>query len=181
MNPETLWIEPDAYLRYFPVIRWIQKQKGPMQILEVGSGNFGISTYLKYPITKLDLGFTKPRSSSPATYVSGNATRLPFQTGSFDLVFAMDLLEHVPKENRPVVIEEMARVARKQVFAVFPCGEISQRQDLLIASRFEKKSGSELSILKIHENIPFPDEKEIRFWIQPLSDKIRKWEIPNLT
>ncbi len=44
------------------------------------------------------------------SYVRGDALRLPFRDGMFDVVFAVDLIEHVSDEK--VAIEEAIRVLR---------------------------------------------------------------------
>lgn len=50
-----------------------------------------------------------PNSPVPA-WVSGDATSMPFRTGSFDVVFCNSLLEHVPAWER--VVHESARVLK---------------------------------------------------------------------
>ncbi len=47
---------------------------------------------------------------APARWACGDATRLPFAAGSFDLVFCNSLLEHVPAWRE--VLTEMSRVLR---------------------------------------------------------------------
>ena len=55
---------------------------------------------------------TSPRAETRnVTYVTGDAQRLPFSDGSFDTVFAFDVIEHVPDEVP--VIDEAARVLRR--------------------------------------------------------------------
>ncbi|MBI5362595.1 MAG: class I SAM-dependent methyltransferase [Planctomycetes bacterium] len=47
--------------------------------------------------------------------VRGDAARLPFADGSFDVVLSIRFLFHVPRELRPAILREMARVARRCV------------------------------------------------------------------
>ncbi len=55
-------------------------------------------------------GATEGGSRAPARWACGDATRLPFAAGSFDLVFCNSLLEHVPAWRD--VLGEMSRVLR---------------------------------------------------------------------
>ncbi len=86
------------------------------RILDVGGGQSGI-TALLYPdarITNLDLdpGYGKagPNRWGGVGFVSGNATALPFGDAAFDAVMMLDLLEHVPEDDR--VAAEAWRVTR---------------------------------------------------------------------
>jgi ubiquinone/menaquinone biosynthesis C-methylase UbiE len=51
--------------------------------------------------------------------VRSDGTRLPFEDGSFDLVYASHVLEHVEDERG--FLRELARVARKYVVVEVPC------------------------------------------------------------
>lgn len=171
-----IWIEPDAFLRYLPVIRWIETQAKPLAILEVGSGDFGLSTYLPEPIVKVDLKFS--RASRPTIpKARGNTAKLPFKSGSFDLVFSVDLLEHLHPDLRLTALKEMVRVARKQVLAIFPCGEKSKRQDLELALEFQKRRNQSLDVLQAHEPLAFPEMRDIRNWEKCLARETKSWRI----
>jgi len=54
-----------------------------------------------------------------ADYKQGNITDLPFADGSFDIVMATCILEHVVDIEKAV--QELKRVARKQVIIAVPC------------------------------------------------------------
>lgn len=47
--------------------------------------------------------------------VQADAARLPFADASFDVVLSIRFLFHVPRELRPAILAEMARVARRAV------------------------------------------------------------------
>ncbi len=53
-----------------------------------------------------------------AHYFVGNGEALPFASASFDLVMAIEVLEHVPDPDQ--VLAEMARVARRYVIVSVP-------------------------------------------------------------
>lgn len=77
-------------------------------VLEVGGGQSGLSAML-FPsaeITNIDL--ESSYASAPCnlqarvTFVSGDATALPFADATFDAVTMFDLLEHVPDHEQAV-------------------------------------------------------------------------------
>lgn len=47
-----------------------------------------------------------------AMFIVASATALPFQTGCFDYVFSVEMLEHIPNPNKAV--EEMIRILKKR-------------------------------------------------------------------
>jgi SAM-dependent methyltransferase len=53
--------------------------------------------------------YSSSRSSKPDVYYDGNV--LPFESGSFDTVLSMQVLEHTPHPQR--LVDEMARVVKK--------------------------------------------------------------------
>ena len=86
-------------------------------LLEVGGGQSGLSALL-YPrarVTNLDMepAFAEApcnRDNPRVTFVAGDATDLPFEDESFDVVTMFDLLEHVPDDG--AVAREALRVLR---------------------------------------------------------------------
>lgn len=50
-----------------------------------------------------------------------------FEPGSFDCVVALDLIEHLPKEDGLSLIRMMERIARKKVIIFTPTGFLEQR------------------------------------------------------
>ena len=88
-------------------------------VLDIGCGAGFLSNYLArldYPVTGLD---NSPESlavarvhdlARTAQYDLGDALALPYADASFDVVCAMDFLEHVEEPER--VIAEVARVLR---------------------------------------------------------------------
>jgi SAM-dependent methyltransferase len=68
-------------------------------------------------VTALDLD--KPAFNIPGVEcVEGDATNLQFATGAFDVVFAAEVIEHIP--NVRAACREMARVAKHQVIIGVP-------------------------------------------------------------
>lgn len=65
-------------------------------------------------------------------FIEAEATRLPFQDNSVDLVFSSDFFEHIPEEDIDKVASEMIRVGGKVItFVADDIGEnLSYRQRL---------------------------------------------------
>jgi demethylmenaquinone methyltransferase/2-methoxy-6-polyprenyl-1,4-benzoquinol methylase len=60
----------------------------------------------------LEVAYTK--LGEGADLQLGDASRMPYQKNSFDLVIAMFLLHDMPGEIRPAVIREMIRVTKQE-------------------------------------------------------------------
>ncbi|MFZ0565862.1 MAG: bifunctional 2-polyprenyl-6-hydroxyphenol methylase/3-demethylubiquinol 3-O-methyltransferase UbiG [Chlamydiales bacterium] len=91
----------------------------PCAVLDVGCGGGFLSNFLakeKYQVTGIDLSeksleiAAQKDTTQSVVYKKGNAYSLPFQENSFDVVCAMDFLEHVEKPKQ--AIDEMARVLK---------------------------------------------------------------------
>lgn len=75
-----------------------------------------------------DLQFCRERG-----FVQGNGFFLPFKTGSFDAVSALDVIEHLAENRREAFIDEMARVSRSAVVlsAPFKDERVERAEDVL--------------------------------------------------
>ena len=95
---------------------WIASVIGeaPLRVLDLGCGAGFLANDLAgrgHRVTGLDTtpeNLEVARAHGRATYVVGDARRVPFPDASFDVVCAMDLLEHV--DDPDAVIAEAARV-----------------------------------------------------------------------
>lgn len=89
----------------------------PLRILDAGCGTGGmLDQYKTLPdleVTGVDfspeaLSFSHKRGHS--RLAGGDLTCLPFRSGSFDVVSALDVIEHIPDDSRAV--DEIVRVLR---------------------------------------------------------------------
>ncbi|MDA2913981.1 glycosyltransferase [Acidobacteriia bacterium AH_259_A11_L15] len=72
-------------------------------------------------------------------FVQSGATSLPFASGSFDLVFTVTALHHIPYEEQPGAIAELVRVTRGGGFLVI-LEDVSQPPELFnMFSRLREK------------------------------------------
>lgn len=140
----------DEAFRYLAVINRASQQKIKWgSILEIGSGDMGISPYLKnHQVVGLDQSF----SDKPSTLkkVVGSATNLSFTDNSFDTVLSVDCLEHIPHQLYSQVFAEMLRVAKKQVIISLPCGEAAHKLDKKLDRYYLNKFGQRHHFLEEH-------------------------------
>lgn len=123
-------------VRYAPVLRLLAKEPGT--ILEVGSGQDGISAYLRRPVIGCEIRFPGP----PGRYlapVAGSATALPFGDESIDVVLVMDTLEHIPAPQRAQALGEAMRVARTRIIIGGPMGERARTADDELAAFYRAR------------------------------------------
>lgn len=92
-----------------------------LRILDVGSFDEEFSRFLpKHKIRPWD---EKILSTEPP---------LPFRNGFFDIVTALDVLEHVPPEERTYFIGELARVTRTALILSFPVKEAEETEQFVL-------------------------------------------------
>jgi GT2 family glycosyltransferase/SAM-dependent methyltransferase len=104
------------YREKMRAIHRVAPETSPAEVLEVGGGRSGLARML-YPgaqITNIDLdpsyADAPPNQDPRVRFVTGDATALPFDDASFDVVTMFDLLEHVPDDRAAAA--EALRVLR---------------------------------------------------------------------
>ena len=165
---------PQLALRYLPIVSWIKKQ-GLInsKILEVGSGSLGIGPYLNRPFTGVDINFFGP-SWPKMKQVKGKAEKLPFPDSSFDVALSVDVLEHLPRANRPKAVAELFRVSTKAVIIAVPCGAQSQLQDRVLYQEYQAKFGKPFPFLEEHLTYGLPKMSTVISWIKAAAKSYRK-------
>ena len=131
--------QSDKYASGNPVVRWLTARflgeldavldsvhaAGATSTLEVGAGE-GVVTQRLYQRFGTAVGLDLPdaglraqwRGRPGPAYVHGDASRLPFADDAFDLVVAVEVLEHVPDPR--AALSELARVSRAQLVLSVP-------------------------------------------------------------
>jgi SAM-dependent methyltransferase len=136
----------EAFAR--PKVDFLVKELAPKadtSLLDVGAGNGFYSQYLieHFSVSCSDFARQMLKNNSCMTRVQARAEALPFNDGSFDVVFCASLLHHLPDPQD--AIEEMARVARKFVVLCEP-----NRANPLLAAfmllRAEERHGLKFSL-----------------------------------
>lgn len=137
-------------------------------VLDVGSGSRGVSALLPpgWHATALDADFedygaTRRRSVPAPDEVVGDVRALPFADGAFDVVVAVDLLEHVPAADRTRAIGEICRVARTRAVLACPAGEDALAADRRLADRLRGRGHAVPPWLEEHLENGFPEPAQL--------------------
>lgn len=99
---------------YRPILR-ICEQFGPRYCLDVGCGHGHISEYLQTRgiiCIGLDVGLKTLQADIRSLFVNADAQNLPFRSGIFDMVLALELLEHLPAPEK--ALTEFHRVLKSR-------------------------------------------------------------------
>ena len=158
-------------LRYLPIAKDIKRNfKNGDSILDVGSGEFGLATYLEkgYEITGTDVDFGKRREKK-VKLVEASAENLPFKHNSFDCVVSVDMLEHLPGDIRKKAISEMIRVAKRKAYISFPRGNFSSWIDIIISKYYKFTHKEELAYLSEHQKYVLPNEDKVKLYISQVA------------
>lgn len=109
-------------------------------VLEIGCGQNGIATYLKRPVTGIEL---KPSQAQCEwlTLLKGDVLSLQFADGQFDYVVCVDVLEHIREEDRKQAITEMLRVAGKRLILSCPIRQHGEVGEAQLAVWFDARHG----------------------------------------
>ena len=135
-------------IRYKPVVRWLDEMDA-RDVLDVGSGYYGLSCFRPGPVVQTDLEFGRDqppaRRVGEPTFQVASVERLPFEDRSFDAVVSLDMMEHLPDELRNIAVSEMCRVSRSRVIIGCPVGVTAHLVDLAFCV-FLKLRGEEYPI-----------------------------------
>lgn len=140
---------------------WIAEQIGdePRDVLDLGCGAGFLSNYLAargHSVTGIDtttenLVVAKLHDATRrVAYQRGDATALPFADASFDVVCAMDLIEHV--ENPQTLVAEASRVLRpggRFVFHTFNRNWLANVIVIKGVEWFVKNTPKDLHVLRL--------------------------------
>lgn len=112
------------------------------ELLDVGGYDGALALFL--PEYKFDL-------IDPAT-TGASFLHEPAPDRSYDLVAAVDILEHIVPADRSETLKELARIARKYVVLNYPCIESKQAQTLMLEL-------TNNSLIKEHVQWELPDSE----------------------
>ena len=145
-DPRKYWLERGKhYIEYAENSREVSvlrenfvrelRKLGFSSALEIGCGYGGALKFVrgKFPKARLEgIDFSKTMIENALNYLKGtgisarvaDANKLPFATGSFDVVFSVTVLLHVPKNEIRAVADEMKRASGKYIVLVEPDAKI---------------------------------------------------------
>jgi SAM-dependent methyltransferase len=157
----------DGAFRYFAVIRLLAERYSPeLRVLEVGSGSGGVTEFLQHPVTGVDPAFerTADRRTDWLEPVAGSVEALPFPDGSFDAVLSVEMLEHVPPEERQRALDELFRVLAPggRLIVTFPADRVGEQLDRRFNSAYRSRFGEDHPWLAEHLANGLPSTGEVR-------------------
>ena len=120
-------------------------------ILDIGVG-FGIWGYLAHVLRKtsrlvgIDINLNYLLAAKEHNIydclVLASASSLPFRDGVFDYVLAIEVIEHLPKEDGERMLSELERVCRSKIVLTTPNGFLQQHPCVAPESEIHKSSWS---------------------------------------
>jgi SAM-dependent methyltransferase len=165
-------------VRFAPILDLVREVSATGgTLLDVGSGSRGIASLLPagWHATSVDADFEDygakyaSRGTSPEQ-VLGDVRALPFADMTFDVVIAVDLLEHVPADGREQAVRELCRVARSRVVVACPAGEEALAADRRLADRIRGGGRAVPPWLTEHLENGFPTATEIEAAAAPFGE-----------
>lgn len=132
-----------------------------------------ISEFVKASDKVLDVGgelnhlsqFVKTQKLVVANLNTGdviiNKSDLPFAKNSFDVVCAIDVLEHIPKNDRRKFVANLVKITKDKVIMSFPLGTTSH---IIYENKIQKyllKKRVDVAYLKEHIKYGLPKMEEI--------------------
>ena len=108
----TSSIEFDRFMRINRVAERVNKLnlKKNTIILDVGGFDGAFALF----VPKLKVWVIDPQTTG------GSGLTIPFPDKHFDVVISIDALEHLPRGDRPKLLQELVRVTRSKLFINFP-------------------------------------------------------------
>jgi len=127
-----------------PLIR----ETGGRALLDAGSGSRGVAPWLPdWHVTALDSHFDDygaaegPQSGVAQRAVVGDIREMPFGDDEFDVVLALDVMEHLAAQDRERALGELARVARRRLIVACPAGAEALEADRRLAGSLPRPPG----------------------------------------
>ena len=126
-------------------------------ILDAGCGEYGLTAFMPGAnITGVDV-LPEDAITSDVNYVRGSLTDLPFDDRSFDVVVAIDVLEHLSPKMRPAAVGEAVRIARRAAIITFPSGAQARAVDERFAAELDRRGDVRPEWLDEHLANPYPE------------------------
>ena len=102
-------------------------------------------------------------------FIQGDGKFLPFKDNAFDLVTAMDAIEHIAEDNRPQFLKELCRVSCGSVLLSAPFQDQSIiRAEKLLSNQIQKMYGVQQQQLQEHAECGLPQIEELSQMLDPL-------------
>src|SRR3989344_1075693 len=145
----------DIYERHRKVGSLIEPNK---TVLDIGGELNQLSQFCKpKKITVANL-----KDSIEKSDVAIKKNKLSFPKDSFDVVTAIDVLEHVPKKERLKFIDSLKLISKNIIIISFPLGTKNHIEYEKEIEKWLENKNQEITYLKEHISLGLPSEEEIR-------------------
>ena len=144
----------DIYERHKKVGSFIENGE---TVLDVGGELNQLSQFCQ-PSKIVVANLKKSQENSDVIVKKG---KLPFKKSSFDVACAIDVLEHIPKNERRAFIKNLQEVSAKKVILSFPIGtstHINYEKEL---QNYLEGKKYDVTYLKEHIALGLPQKKEL--------------------
>ncbi|MFT3879146.1 MAG: methyltransferase domain-containing protein [Gemmatales bacterium] len=179
LSRQLLQIDYDQFQRYAaitvllkPLLYAWQQTGKPLRILEVGSHALNLLPAFLSPlsieIVRADLEPQYAGDVGPYVTIEKDQ-QLPFAKGAFDVVVAMEVLEHIPTESRQQAMKEWSRVCSKGILFTCPNGEAVIDQERRADADFQARHGRVHPWLEEHERFGRPTADEVQSILKMLN------------
>jgi hypothetical protein len=173
LSDRRLAWQPDIYQRYSFLARLIDiltgDGSGALTLLDVGSGPVALTRAFvspRFDIVRADAG----QFDDPSIVRLQPGEPLPFEDAAFDVAVAIEVLEHVPPAQRPILIRELQRVSRQATIVCCPVDTPEVVEAERQFSDYAKAvSGRDVDFLVEHRENGLPDAAEVVSWFKPAS------------
>ncbi|MBP6881370.1 MAG: class I SAM-dependent methyltransferase [Candidatus Pacebacteria bacterium] len=113
------YVDQSRWMSYWHQIREIVSRPEISSVLEIGPGSDFLRQVLR--VYRPDITYhTVDIATDLQPDIVGNATKIPVEANSYDLVCAFQVLEHIEYSDFEPAIIEMKRVAKEYVFISLP-------------------------------------------------------------
>ena len=168
--PEIQRLDLDQFERYSVATRWLDRLLGsirgrPVRLLEVGPNVLNLlpEFFVQERIEVVRCDLFVPNDDEPGFVKIEPNEPLPFEDDEFDGVVGLEVLEHVPDDERTLFLTECARVARHGVVLTCPDGcEAVRRAERLAMDAYERRHGTDHPFLAEHAAFGQPIAHRIR-------------------
>ncbi|HTF89742.1 MAG TPA: methyltransferase domain-containing protein [Planctomycetota bacterium] len=170
----------DLYQRYRVVADVLSSVHGGasgISVLDVGGRTAVLRDFVsKERVTLVDL-----EPANVTGFVLGDGAKLPFRDKSFDVVTALDTLEHVPPAARTAFLRECGRVARRWVVIAGPYhSERVAKAETLLRRFLKQKLGIEHRYLDEHRRYGLPSREATERELAEMGARVRSLGHANL-
>lgn len=113
-------------------LKKISKKQSKISVLDIGSSDFSrIQSFNieNLELTLFDIKFFKENNDDGAKKIEGNVLNIEnfFKENEFDAIFALDLIEHIEKEDGKKLINKLIKISKDLIIIYTPNGFLPQK------------------------------------------------------